>query len=685
MTLKKHNLKIPLVFKLLIPLIFGVIIAFYTDFKIGFNLVLFFFFLLFVLTIPVVSRQVKIRSYFGFFTGLFFFCLGNYLVEMQTNNLHEHYFFTANLDDDEVVQVRILDEPEEKENSIKCFANVEKIGDEKCVGKVLLYFQKSEESQSLNYGDIICFQARFQQIKPNGNPKEFDYSRYLKINDIIHQAYIKNEVWQKVGEERNQFYEGILEVRSYLDGVLTSSGLENSELMVAKALILGEKESLDRETLRTYSSAGAMHVLAVSGLHVGIVMLIFSFFLKPIKRLPKGKLVFICSVIALIWFYALVTGMSSSVLRATVMFSFVIIGKEMERETSVYQSIFVSAFILILIEPLVIFQVGFQLSYLAVIGIVYLQPKIYNLFYTKYKILDKVWQISSVSIAAQLATFPLGLYYFHQFPNFFMISNLIVIPLAFAILIVGMVYFLVIWIPVLNLIVFEILNFLLRFLNIGVKWVEELPYSIYWGVSIEWYEVFWLYLILVLGALAFIYRRAKMMLSAMGAVVVLLIYNVGENYVLQAQNQVVIYNVNKSVAIDFFYGRDNRFFADEALYLDEDKLLFHVKHNWFYRTGKENPSSFVPLSEEKDLMRFGNELLFLCSDENLDSIPQTSLVYLQNISFIPNYLMSDFKSRQVKLVIGEGVPYSTVNYLRKNLMEDQIHELKNDGAFIQSF
>ena len=185
--------------------------------------------------------------------------------------------------------------------------------------------------------------------------------------------------------------------------------------------------------------------------------------------------------------------MSSSVLRAAVMFSFVIVGKELERENSVYQSIMVSAFILILIEPFVIFQVGFQLSYLAVLGIVFLQPKIYNLFYTKYFLLDKIWQISSVSIAAQLATFPLGLYYFHQFPNFFMISNLIVILLAFAILIAGMVYFAFFWLPGVNYICFTVLEGLLTFLNKGVKWVEELPHSIYWGVSIHWFEVFWLY------------------------------------------------------------------------------------------------------------------------------------------------------------------------------------------------
>ena len=473
--------KIPLIFKLLLPLIGGVVVAFYIPVKLELFWVLLGVGLLFFLSIPIISRQFKLRAAFGLLASVFFFAIGIYLTGLQTSRYHASYFYTeANFETD-LFQLEILDVPELKENSIKCFANVSSTNGEKTMGKTLIYFEKTERATQITYGDVIYIQSNFAEIQPNGNPKEFDYSRYLRIHDVIHQAYVEDGSWEIVDNAGNSFFKWIFGVRAYLGTVLEESNLSASNLMVAKALILGEKQSLDRETLRTFSSAGAMHVLAVSGLHVGIVMLIFSFVLKPIKRLPKGKLVFVACVVIGIWFYALITGMSSSVLRASVMFSFVIIGKELERESSIYQSIMVSAFILILIEPLVIFQVGFQLSYLAVLGIVFLQPKIYNLFYVKNLVLDKVWQISAVSIAAQVATFPLGLYYFHQFPNFFMLSNLIVIPLAFAILIVGIVYFLVFWIPFLNDLCFYLLDFLLTILNGGVKWVEQLPYSICWG------------------------------------------------------------------------------------------------------------------------------------------------------------------------------------------------------------
>ena len=467
--------------------------------------------------------------------------------------------------------------------------------------------------------------------------------------------------------------------------VLDDSGLKGSNLMVARALILGEKSSLDRETLRTFSSAGAMHVLAVSGLHVGIVMLIFSFLLKPIKRLPKGRLLFVICVVLCIWFYALITGMSSSVLLAAVMFSFVIVGKELERENSVYQSIMVSAFILILIEPFVIFQVGFQLSYLAVLGIVFLQPKIYNLFYTKYFLLDKIWQISSVSIAAQLATFPLGLYYFHQFPNFFMISNLIVIPLAFAILIAGMVYFAFFWLPGVNYICFTVLEGLLTFLNKGVKWVEELPHSIYWGVSIHWFEVFWLYSIILIGAIAFINRKTKWLITSMSLATLLLVFNVIEKQYIDSTNQFVIYNVNKATAVDLFYGGKNIFIANESLIDDPDKLLFHVKHNWFYRSGSEHAYQTIPLDSNLRLINFQNRIFFRMDSTVTNNFPNADLVLLENIDFIDNRVVDSFIEQGVMVVIGTRVAYSLKNYLIRKLPSFNLHVLKTEGAFEVSF
>lgn len=584
----------------------------------------------------------------------------------------------------DIVQIKILEVPEEKENSIKCIVDVRGVNGEPAMGKALLYFQKSSEANNIKYGDIISLRTNFSEIRPNGNPEEFDYSRYLKIHDIIHQGYVKNGNWRRITNDANRFRNWIFGIRQFLDDLLSNAGLSAKNLMVAKALILGAKESLDKQTLRTFSSAGAMHVLAVSGLHVGIVMLLFSFLLQPLKRLPKGRWLFMIVVILLIWFYALVTGMSSSVMRASVMFSFVIIGKEIERESSVYQSIMVSAFFLVLMEPLVIFQVGFQLSYLAVLGIVFLQPKIYNLFYVKFPLIDKIWQISSVSIAAQIATFPLGLFYFHQFPNFFMVSNLIVIPLAFAILFVGLAYFALFWIPYVELAIATLLDFLLSIMNVGVKGVEQLPYSIYWGVSIYWFEVFWIYLIILGFTFAFILRNTKFLLTSMVLTAIFIGFNISEKIKFENTNELVIYNVTDANAIDVFHGRENIFIANQSLLGDQNKLLFHVMHHWFYRAGKEQATAVIPFEKQPNVIEVGEKYLLLLEGGQGDTLPKTDMVYLYNCDYINNQIVADFEFRKVQIVIGNGVGYNVKNYLKKRI-PDLIYDLKTEGAFTLQF
>ncbi|NOQ73750.1 MAG: DUF4131 domain-containing protein [Crocinitomix sp.] len=685
MTQNMLKFRAPLMLKLLLPLMLGVIVAFYWPIVLSVEWPLFLLLTLVLLSLPIVSKQFFQRAAFGLMSTILFFLLGIFLVGIQSNRWHQSYFANAINDKTDLFQVEILEVPEQKENSVKCFANVSAVNNQKTIGKTLIYFEKTERALDLRYGDVLCLKANFGDVRPNGNPMEFDYSRYLRIHNVTHQSYVRDNEWEKVAHTGHSFFTWIYGVREYLGGVLEKSGMNGSNLMVARALILGEKSSLDRETLRTFSSAGAMHVLAVSGLHVGIVMLIFSFLLKPLKRLPKGRILFVVLVVLLIWFYALITGMSSSVLRAAVMFSFVIVGKELERESSVYQSIMVSAFLLILIEPLIIFQVGFQLSYLAVLGIVFLQPKIYNLFYTKYFLLDKVWQITSVSIAAQLATFPLGLYYFHQFPNFFMLSNLIVIPLAFAILIAGMVYFAFFWIPGIGYSCFLLLDGLLSILNKGVKWVEQLPHSIYWGVSIHWYEVFCLNIIIVLGALAFINRKTKWLITSMSLAVLLLVFNIVEKQYINSSFQLVIYNVNKSTAVDLFYGGKNVFIADKKLIQDDDKLLFHVKHNWFYRSGNEFAHKTIPIDTTRRLIAFQNKTLFRMDSTVTYKIPKTDFVLLENIAYLDSRVVADFITRNVSVVVGQGVSYRLKYFIEGQFLEQNLHDLKAKGAFVLNF
>ena len=675
-------MKFPVILRLLFPLILGVILHFYTELSAPLWVGIFLILSAVLLASPIASKSPFFNKAFGLVVPLIFFFLGGFLSHVQKSNENEFYF--ANLGGDwNNYLVRVIETPQEKARSIKCVVEVKEVNDQPSCGKSIIYLEKDTNVIWPKYGDILYFNGRFNQIKSNGNPKEFDYARYLKIHDIHHQTYVKTEKWVKVGNEASPFFEFVFDLRSYFSDVLSNSGMSDKNAMVANALLLGQKEFLDKDVLRSYSSAGAMHVLAVSGLHVGIVMLILNFLVSPLKKLKYGKKLFLIIVVGGIWFYAFITGLSPSVMRAAVMFSFIVLGKELQRDTTIYQSIMVSAFLLILIEPYIIFQVGFQLSYLAVLGIVYLQPKIENLIYVKNKILFKAWQISAVSIAAQIATFPLGLYYFHQFPNFFLLSNLLVIPLAFFILIVGIAYLTFHFIPFLSDLLFWIFDGLISLLNWGVEMVEKLPYSIMWGISIEWYEVFILYTTIILGSVAFIHRKPKVFIASLAGVVILLCFNIYENQKLSDENVLYVYNINDELAIDVFYGQDNIFYSSEELMEDEEKLLFHVKHNWFYRTGQETPTEWKNIDKVGFIEAGIGTFALLDSNYHKvyqDSIPNVDYFILHDIEFVSNDILDQAVEQESTLILSAGVGYKTKNFI--NQKEGlQIFDLKEEGAF----
>ena len=680
----EQRLVIPVIWRLFLPLVLGVICSFYSAFYPSFIEVLILFFSVVGLHLFSFEEMRRRTVLFGFFAMLFFFVLGAFLNGYHQEERYSTYFCKNSVDLGDVVQLRILEIPEVKENSVKVFAEVLALNQNKAIGKTLLYLEKDSAAMRLVYGDELLISAQFQEIRSSGNPKAFDYARYLKLQHIRTQAYVPSNQWINIGNSGVDWIKKLHKVRSYLECLLEDSTISPSNLMVAKALILGNKNSLDKETLRAYSSAGAMHVLAVSGLHVGIVMLILSFFLKPLKRFPRGKLVFLIVVLIGIWFYALLTGLSSSVLRSAIMFSFVAIGLELERETSVYQSIMVSAFLMVLIEPLVIFQVGFQLSYLAVIGIVYIQPKIYKLFYFRWLFIDKIWQITTVSIAAQLATFPLGLFYFHQFPNFFLLSNLIVIPLTFSILLVAFIYFLTHWIPIVNQVITYVFDALLSIMNKGVAFIEQLPYSIYYGVSIHWYEVFLIYAIIITGLVTLVKRKKTALFYTLTLAIILMGINIKEKNELVNEKVFVVYNTPKNLALDVFYGQKNVFYATSELMYDEDALQFNIKNNWFYRTGQASPTEQYLLKDSSHIIPIGQEKIWV-TQHFPDSMPLTKYVLLHHLNFVPDEMIMAWKERGTIVLIGPSISSRLRYFLSSKLLPNQLHDLREDGAFQQSW
>jgi competence protein ComEC len=419
---------------------------------------------------------------------------------------------------------------------------------------ILLYIPAGPQADSLQIGQTIQAKCQLSPLPAPQNPHAFDFRSYMAHRGIYMQAFVRPHEWQATSTSATGLASLQLrfaQSRRYALQKLRSNLTTTETFAVGSALLLGDKTALPTEIREAYANTGAMHVLAVSGLHVGIVYLFLIAVLRLMGiRERQYRFVQLLLVLAAIWSFALLTGGAPSVLRAGTMFSFVAIGKALDRAANIYNTLAASAFVLLLLDPELLFQVGFQLSYLAVIGIVFFQPRIYGLLFFQARLLDYAWQLTSVGIAAQLMTLPISLFYFHQFPTYFWLSGLIVIPAATLILGLGLLLFLSGLIPALEEVVGHLLYYVIALVNRLILTIEKLPFAV-------WEELYWsafavivAYALLACWMLALAHKQFKWILA--GLVLAngcALSAGIAQIHKHQTQ-QLVIYQIPKQTLID---------------------------------------------------------------------------------------------------------------------------------------
>ena len=447
-------------------------------------------------------------------------------------------------------------------------------------GKVLVHLALDSNSNKLLPGDFIEVNSRLNSIHSLGNPNEFDYSKYLKNKQIVAQFFLtSNTRWNKY---KSSFplnrYSTIIRNRC-LD-IFKRSGLQSNNLFIASALTFGYKNDLNTFVKNIFSRTGAMHVLAVSGLHVGIIFLIVNSIISLLKIPFRYDWLGHFFILLIIWSYALITGLSPSILRATTMMSFFIIARVFNKHTSIYNVLFSSVFFLLFVNPFLIIDVGFQLSILAVFGILFFYPKIYNLINVKHYILKKIWAISSVSLAAQLTTFPISIFYFHQFPNLFLLSNIFVIPLVFILLIVGLFTIVLSFNNSILILWGKLFSFLLSVLMSFLTTIESISFSTTKGLFISAEETLLAYLAILFMVLYHKKRYFFLKITCFSIVFLLICLDLKEDYTIQNQKKVVIYNIPNHFALDLMAGNNHYFIADDDFLKNENLFHQYVTNNW---------------------------------------------------------------------------------------------------------
>lgn len=405
--------------------------------------------------------------------------------------------------------------------------------------EVVLYSQ-----QELREGDVILFRSELTPITNSGNPGEFDAKAYWSSQNISKMGFIGDEDFTLIDyRSPNALTQVFRDTRNYLSNLISSS-LPDEEASLARALILGDKSKLSNETRESFGNAGAMHVLAISGLHVGIIMYLLFFLLKRANRWISRRMAVIITLLFL-WIFAGVTGWSPSVLRATLMFSLLLLGQQSARSGSPMNTLFFSAFVLLLINPLLLFNIGFQLSYGAMLGIFLFFDRVKELVKVRNWLLAKAWEGTALGIAAQMFTIPIVLYHFHQFPNYFWITNLGIMCLAGIILASGMVFFAFHYVPYLKMLLAAILGWSLFALLQFVEWVDSLPYGVAKGFELTPQEVVLFTLLMIL--LVSFYQRKRIRYVGMILIVLMIGSWQWDRFNAIEESEVVVFNSNSPV------------------------------------------------------------------------------------------------------------------------------------------
>lgn len=591
-----------------------------------------------------ISSHIKLRYFSGVLFCIAFFFLGTALVQFNTQSFSKHHFSTYS--NCTSYKAEILEAPIEKKNSYKVIVKIKAVHEasrwHSTNGKLLCYIEKNNHTLSSKYfpkqGDVFLFSSTINPTEEAKNPGQFDYKQYLYYHNIYHQAYIKKTELTFVNREGNPLKNMAYDLRKKLIRSFKNCGLKGDELAVASALLFGVTDQLEPELIRSYAGTGALHVLSVSGLHVAILYGFLQIVLGFLKNKKKGNLLLGFIILFFIWFYAFLTGLTPSVLRSSTMFTFIVIGQILSRQSSVYNSIAASAFVLLCYDPFLIMEVGFQLSYLAVLGIIVLYPIIHNQLTIKNKYLKSVWSITAVSIAAQLSTFPLGLLYFHQFPNYFIFSNLIVIPLSGIILYTGIIASLFYFVPLIQFMLVYILELLIYFLNVTVGFIEHLPYALLEGISITILEASVLYLMLISWLIWYKTSKPTYIKYILGLGTLVCFLQINESLQINDQQKIIVYNVNGHTAVDVIDSRQHVFIADSTFANDPDKLLFHVKHNWDDMNLAPPKTSYLHCNDSiQSFIHYKNKLLIFgnTSFQIIDS----SYNYKINRIFGSNYIL----------------------------------------------
>lgn len=568
------------ILRLLIPFAIGIGVTYWTPLSLSLPKILLLMSICWFVSLVLQPKKTLSTTLLaGIFLQILFLLAGFCLTCIHFRN-ENFEFYEKIFENNQFFVAKIIDHPVPKAKSIKVLAIIEQTTDGQAIRqKAVLYFAK-DSLHPPNYGDVVLIHSKISAIENSKNPYAFDYKKYMQRRGIFFSGYVPKYHWQQINRcQPNPIRDKAYQIQQYFSQIFADAGMSGDEYSIITAILLGNDETMEPELKASYASAGVSHILCVSGMHVGVIFMILNFLLQPLEYTKTLRLLKAIFLMLFIWLYACITGLSPSVTRAATMFSFVTIGGMLRRNTNIFHSLFASLFILLIINPLLIFEIGFQMSYAAVFGIVIFQQKIVELWEPKHKIVNYFWNLVTVSAAAQLATFPLSVYTFGQFPNYFLLANLSVITLSFLVVVSGVCLLAVSFIPVVSTWLAWLLTHEIRIMNFLIQSIEHLPGSVTENISISWVQMLLIYLCIMAFYLLFLKQKKRFYWIGISSFLsIILLFDI-DKYHTQNLESHTIYKLSKGVAVSFNYHGKAVIFSDSIRNKNHPDFTYCIKNH----------------------------------------------------------------------------------------------------------
>lgn len=592
-------------------------------------------------------------------------------------------------DDDVIYRALITDIPQPRERTSLCRVLVKEyydsIGSHPVERKAILYLKQDSAAACLKSGDELLVSTRISPPANQKNFDEFDYARYLMRRGISGTGYVAAGKWITL---RSVQTNGTIHLRlrcladSYREKVIAlyrQLGFTGDELAVLSALTIGDKTELSESVRESYSIAGASHILALSGLHIGLLYAFLFFILRPVARKGRtGRCVRSVSLLVLLWAFAFFTGLSPSVVRSVTMFSILALADIFGRQPFSLNTLAVTAWLMLLCNPAGLFDVGFQLSFLAAASILLIQRPVYRLFAVRNRVGKSVWGLMSVSIAAQIGTAPLVMFYFSRFSVHFLLTNLLVIPLITIILYAAIFMLLLTPFPWLQIWAVVGVRKLLEGLNLFVRWVEQLPCSSVDGIWLYQLEVCGIYVFLF-GAVCYcLHRRLRNLLFCLLSVLLLSIYHVTMVWIDRPQRGLAFYNVRGCPAVHCIESSGDSWisYADT---LPNKKALERVTANYWKRRHLLPPTEITSdcrtdvFSRQRQLVSFHGCNICIVNDNHWQTLRNKSTTPTLYIDYL--YLCKGYNGhlKELRLLFAPEciILDASLSEHRKQLFEEE--------------